>query len=136
MLNISKNLSAKYSQKFIDHYLSAADAFKITSKWENQKTAEATGDLIGNKTTDKITKTLRTSPQNNLETVLNEEKNIVLDREILRERYMSPGKKQKIIDDLRKTSIIRSSLCDYNDAYIHVKKNYKNTKHWNSSTPK
>ena len=78
--------------------------------------------MIRNKTTDKITKTLRTSPQNNLETVLNEEKNIVLGREILRERYMSPGKKQKIIDDLRKTSIIRSSLCDYNDAYIHVKK--------------
>ena len=36
---------------------------------EHQKTAEATGDLIDNKITDKITKTFQ---QNNSETITNE----------------------------------------------------------------
>ena len=48
--NISKNLSVKYSQKRLDHANTfATDALKTTSKTEIQKTAEATGDLIGNK---------------------------------------------------------------------------------------
>ena len=33
------------------------DAAKIASKWIVQKSAEATGDLIGNKIADKITST-------------------------------------------------------------------------------
>ena len=41
---------------------------------------EATGDLIGNKITDGITKVLKTSPKNNSET--NEE-------EILRKRFIA-----------------------------------------------
>ena len=54
---ISKNLRDKYSQKLLDHAKqSAADALKNTSKRVIQKTAEATGDLIGNKIPDKITK--------------------------------------------------------------------------------
>ena len=36
-----------------------------------QKTAELTGDLIGNKIAYKITKVLRASPQNSSETVTN-----------------------------------------------------------------
>ena len=51
--NIGKNLSSKYSQKFLDKAkkLGATKtyAIKSTSKWAIQKTAEATGDLIGNK---------------------------------------------------------------------------------------
>ena len=55
--NISKNLSGKHSQKILDHCKqSATDAFKTTSKIAIQKTAEATGDLIGNKIADAITK--------------------------------------------------------------------------------
>ena len=47
--NISKKLSGKYSQKLLDHAKNpATDAIKTTSKREIQKTAEATGDLIGN----------------------------------------------------------------------------------------
>ena len=46
----------KYGQKLIDSAKkSATDAFKIASKRAIQKTAEATGDLIGNKIADKIT---------------------------------------------------------------------------------
>ena len=51
-------------KKILDHVKqSATDALKTTSK--NQNTAEATGDLIGNKIADKITKVSRNSQQNN-----------------------------------------------------------------------
>ena len=45
-----KKSSGKYSQKLLDHAKqSAADALKTTLKRVTQKTAEATGDLIGYK---------------------------------------------------------------------------------------
>ena len=48
--NISKDLSSKYSQKLLDHAKqSATNAFQTPSKRAIQKTAEATGDLIGKK---------------------------------------------------------------------------------------
>ena len=60
--NISKNLSGKYNQKFLDHgKQSATDVIEISSKRAIQKTAKATGDLIGNNTTDRITKASKTS---------------------------------------------------------------------------
>ena len=53
---MGKNLSNKYSQKFIDTAKkSTADAIKTASKRAIQKTAEPTGDLIGNKISDEIT---------------------------------------------------------------------------------
>ena len=52
---MGKNLSNKYSQKLFDTAKkSTTDAVKTTSKRAIQKTAEVTGDLIGNKITDKI----------------------------------------------------------------------------------
>ena len=54
--NIGKNLSNKYGQKLFDTAkTSTSDAIKIASKRVVQKSAEATGDLIGNKIADKIT---------------------------------------------------------------------------------
>ena len=54
--NLSKSLIGKYRQKRLDHAEKfATDAFKTASKRIIQKTAEATGDLIGNKSTNKIT---------------------------------------------------------------------------------
>ena len=45
----------KYSQNLLDHAKqSAADALKTSSKRVIQKTEEATGDLIGNKSVDRI----------------------------------------------------------------------------------
>ena len=53
--NTSKNLSSKYSQKPFDHTKpSATDALKNASKRVIQKTAEANGDLIGNKLLKKL----------------------------------------------------------------------------------
>ena len=47
---MSKNLSGKYSQKFLDHdKQSATDAFKTSSKRAIEKTAEVISDLIDNK---------------------------------------------------------------------------------------
>ena len=63
--------------------MSVIDALKTTSKIAIQKTAEATGDLIGNIIADRITRGSKTSPKNNSET--NEE-------EILREIYISRTK--------------------------------------------
>ena len=62
--NISKKLSGKYGacilamrQKFFDHTKqSATNALKTSSKRVIQKTAEATGNFIGNKTANEITK--------------------------------------------------------------------------------
>ena len=51
-----------------------------------QKTVEGTGDLIGNKISEKITKVTRTSPQNSSEIVTNERDYIGFDREIPKER--------------------------------------------------
>ena len=88
----SECLSSKYGQKFLDNAKqSATEALKTASKVAIQETAEATGDLIGNKIADRITKVLTTSSKNNSET--NEEK-------ILRQIYISPKLRQKIIDDL------------------------------------
>ena len=54
--NIGKNSNNKYGQKLFDiAKKSTNDAIKITSKRAIQKSAEATGDLTGNKIADKIT---------------------------------------------------------------------------------
>ena len=53
---VTKNMSNKYSQKIVDTAKkSATDPVNTASKRAIQKTAEATGDLIGNEIADKIT---------------------------------------------------------------------------------
>ena len=90
--HIRKNVSSKYNQKLLDHVtLSATNAFKTSSKRLIQKIAEATGDIIGNETADKITRVSKTSPPNSFET----------NKEIFREKNISPELRQKFIDDLR-----------------------------------
>ena len=53
-----------------------------------------TSDLISNKTADKITKVSNTA--NKIEA-----ENTELNKQIPKERYISPEKRQKIIDELR-----------------------------------
>ena len=53
---MGKSLSIKYGQKLLDSAkTSTTDAIKTDSKRAIQKTAEATGDVIGNKIADKKT---------------------------------------------------------------------------------
>ena len=84
-------------QKLLNHAKqSATDPFKTVSKRVIQKIAEATGDLSGNKIANKMTKVSTNSQQNNSETVTNEH-----DKEIPKERHISPEKRQETIHDLR-----------------------------------
>ena len=68
---------------------------KSASKTAVQKTAKATSDLIGNKITDKIS---RNAAQSASETASQEDEKLI---EIPKRKYISPEKRQQIIDELR-----------------------------------
>ena len=92
--NMGKSLSNKYDQKLLDSAKKyTTDAIKTASKRAIEKTAEATGDLIGNKTADKITSvSKKPSNKNN-----NEDVEITTHKKI----YISPEERQQIINELR-----------------------------------
>ena len=82
-----KNLSSKYIQKHLGHAKpSPTDALTTASKIVIENKAETTGDLIGNETTEKITRFPKPLPQNN--SVTNED-------EIFKERLYIYRKKTK-----------------------------------------
>ena len=82
-LSFAKNFGYKYGKKLMDTATKTGmDAAKIDSKRVVQKTAVATGDLIGNKIADKFT-------------------SIGKSKEKPEETYIPPEKRQQIIDDLR-----------------------------------
>ena len=105
-LSLAKNLNNKYSQKLTDTAKkSKTDALKTASKRAIQKTAEATGDLIGNKIVDKITgiaspKGVSISKKPVKELHNNDETEVV-ELTANKKRYMSPKERQQIIDELR-----------------------------------
>ena len=71
-------MNNKYGQKPIDTAKkSTTDAIKTASKRATQKTAEATGDLIGNKIAEDVELTT------------------------YKKRYISPEERKQIIDELR-----------------------------------
>ena len=80
------HLQDKYGKKLMDTTTKTEmDAAKTASKWVVQKTAEATGDLIGNKTADKITSIGKPKEKTNE----------------VEEIYIPPEKRQQIIGNLR-----------------------------------
>ena len=91
---VAKNLSNRYSQKLIDSAeKSTTDAIETASKREIQKTAEATGDLIGYKIADNITSaSIKTAKE-----LPNDETEITTHKK----RYISPEERQQIINELR-----------------------------------
>ena len=85
--NMGTHLSNKYGQKLLDSAKkSTTDAIKTASKREIQKTAEASGDFIGNKIADKITNVSRKS----IKELRNDETKAGVERAILKKRYISP----------------------------------------------
>ena len=59
-LDIGKSMKKKYGKKILDNSLSAGKDFaKIAGKKVLTKSVDATGDLIGNKIADRITKSAR-----------------------------------------------------------------------------
>ena len=101
---MGKSLSNKYGQKLLDSAKkSTTDAIKTASKRAIPKTAEATGDLIGNKIADKITSISKKSSNNNNDDV---------ELTTHKKRYISPEERQEIINELRlvpqKMSVFRN----------------------------
>ena len=90
------------------------DAVKTASKWVVQKTAEATGDLIGNKTVDKITSLSKTKSKQK--------------EDERQEIYTSPAKRQQIIDLLKYVSL--------NSTFIQDFKHLSLSDHWSSDHSK
>ena len=65
---MGKNLSSEYCENLLDSAKkSTTDAIKTASEKATQKIAEATGDLIGNKTADKITIISKSSAKHSME---------------------------------------------------------------------
>ena len=96
-LSFAKSLSNKYGKKLIDNTKkSTIGAIKTASKRAIQKTAEATGDLIGNKIADKITSVSKQSSNNN-----NNNNNDDEELTTHKKRYISPEERQQIINELR-----------------------------------
>ena len=63
---MGKSLSNKYGQNFLDSAKkSTTNAIKTASKRAIQKIAEATSDIIGNKTADEITSVSKKNLQKN-----------------------------------------------------------------------
>ena len=84
--NMGKSLSNKYGQKLLDSAKkSTTDAIKTASKRVIQKTAEATGDLIGNKIADKITRVSKKSNNSN-----NNDDDDGVELTTYKKRYISP----------------------------------------------
>ena len=95
---MGKNLSSKFIKKKKKVLVSAkkptTDAIKTASKRAIQKTAGATGDLIGNKIADKIIIVLKKSSvelRSKLHSQINEAND---ELETLKERCISPKKKK------------------------------------------
>ena len=101
LMNAAIKAGTKFNSKYVKKLTHTAiktgkDFATIAGKKIVHKSAEATGDLIGNKIADKITSASKKS-QN--EEIQSDE----LNNEIPKERYISPKERQKIIDELKLT---------------------------------
>ena len=95
---VVKKLSNKDSQKLPGSAKKYEQMqIKATSKRAVQKTAEATGDLIGNKIADKMKSVLKKSTKE----LPNDETEVDVQRATPKKRYISPEERQQIIDQLR-----------------------------------
>ena len=85
------NFNSKYGKKLKDTAIKTGKDFAtIAGKEIVHESAETTADLIGNKIADKITSASK-KPHNEDE----------VNNEILKERYISPKEKQKIINEFK-----------------------------------
>ena len=98
--NMGKGLSNKYGQKLLDSTKkSTTDAIKTASTRAIQKTAEATGNLIGSKIADKVASVSKKESTKGLH---NNDETKEEDVEITtpKKRYISPEERQEIIEEI------------------------------------
>ena len=97
--NIGKSLSNKHGQKRLDSAKKATtDGIKTASKRAIRNTAEATGDLIGNKIADKVTGLSKKSPTE-LHSMMLRSKELQNDEiEAPKKRYICPKERQQTIE--------------------------------------
>ena len=88
-MSFARNFSDKYSKYLMDKGIDLSKTFAKTADQKILKeTVKATGDLIGNKIADKITSVSKNSHDE-------------VNKEIPKERYISPKERQKIVDELK-----------------------------------
>ena len=91
-MSFARSMINKYGKKLVDTAKkSATDAIKTVSKRAIQKTAEATGDLVGNKIADKISVSKKSTKK--LPTI---DENVEL---TTHKRYISPEERHQIINE-------------------------------------
>ena len=91
-MSFARNFSDKYSKSLMDKGIDVIKTFaKTAGKKILKETAKAAGDLNGNKIADKITSASKKSQSDEV------------NNEIPKERYISPNKRQKIINELKLT---------------------------------
>ena len=85
-------MSNKYGRKILDKSMDAGKDFaKIAGKKVLYKSAEAAGDMIGNKIADRITKSSRNKAQKEDDRIMEE----------IQELVIPPEKRKQIIRDLK-----------------------------------
>ena len=91
------NFNSKYGKKLTDTAIKTGKDFAtIAGKKIVHKTAEATGDLTGNKIAGKTTRASKKSQNEEMQSNK-------VNNEIPKERYISPKERQKITDELKLT---------------------------------
>ena len=92
IFDVSKSMKNKYGKKILDNSLSGGKDFaKIAGKKVLNKSAEETGDLIGNKIADRITKSARNKEQKEDDRIMEQTQEIII----------PPEKREQIIRDLK-----------------------------------
>ena len=92
IFDVSKSIKNKYGKKILDNSLSAGKDFaEIAGKKVLIKSAKATGDLIGNKIADRITKSARNKEQKEDDRIMEETQEIII----------PPEKREQIIRNLK-----------------------------------
>ena len=92
IFDVGKSMKNKYGKKILDNSLSAGKDFaKIAGKKVLTKSAEATGDLIGNKIAGRITKSARNKEQKADDRIMEQTQEIII----------PPEKREQIIKDLK-----------------------------------
>ena len=91
-MSFAKNIGNKYSKKLLDEGIDAGKDFvKIEGKKALNNSAEATGEMIGNKVADRMTRKPRNKMQKEDDRIMEETEELII----------TPEKRQQIIKDLK-----------------------------------